>query len=240
MALRFIIPAAFLFLISCGEAGDDAASDSAAIDSTMRANMAQMDSVAAAARDTEFHTALPPVFDGDIILQNYGADQPKLWGGLMGGKYNHCGIILIRPKDGILCVVDIVDSVRLTELTTYVDRAEGGHVCVLRLKNANLTLTEEKVTALRTSAKAYKAIPFDPVLNWDDSHMYPAELTWKIYNNAMMLTLCEKTKVDSFDISDERQKELSKLYGGAVSDRDDAVSIEDIYNSPKLEIVYEK
>jgi hypothetical protein len=206
----------------------------------MRANMAQMDSIAIAARDTEFHTALPPVFEGDIIMEVYGADQPKLWGELMRGKYNHCGMIMMRPKDGILCVVDIMDSVRLTELTSYVDRAEGGKLCLLRLKNANMTLNEEKVKALKASAKAYKGVPFDPVLNWDDSRMYPAELLWKIYNNALMLTLCEKTKVDSFNISSERQEEVGKQYGGNVSPRDEAVSIDDIYNSPKLEIIYEK
>lgn len=240
MALRFILPVAFLFLIACGDAGDQATKDSLTADSIMRANMAQMDSVAIAARDTQFHTALPPVFEGDIIMEVYGADQPKLWGELMGGKYNHCGLIIIRPKDGVLCVVDLLDTVRLVELTSYVDRAEGGKLCLLRLKNASMTLNEEKVTALKKSTKAYKGTPFDPVLNWDDSHMYPAELIWKIYNNAMMLTLCEKTVVDSFNISETRKAELSKQYGGAVSGRDEAVSIDDIYNSPKLEIIYEK
>jgi hypothetical protein len=240
MALRFIIPVAFLFLMACGDGTEQATKDSLIADSIMRASMAQLDSIAVAAGDTEFHTALPPVFDGDIILQVYGADQPKLWGELMPGKYNHCGLIIKRPKDGILCVVEVVDSVRLTELTNYVDRAEGGKLCVMRIKNANLTLNEEKVKALLTSAKTFKGIPFDPVLNWDDSHMYPAELIWKIYNNAMMLTLCEKTVVDSFHISADRKAELNKQYGGTVSGRDEAVSIEDIYNSPKLEIVYEK
>lgn len=241
MALRFFIPAALLFLISCGDAATDVnVADSLFMDSMIRAHNAAYDTSAVTARDTVFHTALPTVFAGDIIMQNYDAANPKLWGQLMGGKYNHVGMIVVRPKDGMLCVVDLVDSVRLVELTEYVDRAEGGHVALLRLKNSNVTLNEEKTKALLTSAKAFKGVPFDPVLNWDDSHLYPAELVWKIYNNAMMLTLCEKTTVAKFDISAEKQKELSKTYGGSVSPKDDAVSIDAIYKSPKLEVIYEK
>jgi hypothetical protein len=241
MALRYFLPVALVFCISCGSEAEMQTSDSSFNDSVANATQ-YMDSMMATtvADDTVHHTALPPVFDGDIIMENYGASQCQTWHELMGGKYNHVGIIFQRPKDGLLCVADVTDSVRVTELTTYVDRAQEGHIALLRLKNANLTLTEDKVKSLRQSAKNYKGVPADLVLNWDDSHLYPAEFVWKVYNNAMRLTLCPTRKVEDFDISEEKKKELGKQYGGQVSARDEAVSIDDIYHSEKLEIVFEK
>lgn len=242
MALKFLLPASFLFLFlfSCGEVAEVNEADSAYIDSMLNARSQLVDSSATAVgMDTEFHTALPPVLDGDIIMQNIENKQPQLLHELMGGKYNHVGIIFQRKKDGILMVIEMLDSARMTPLTEFVDRS-GGHVCVLRLKESNKTLTEEKVKALREAAKSYRNVSFDPVLNWDDSHLYSSELVWKIYNNAMLLTLCPTRKVSDFAISDAKQKELNTTYGGTVSPKDEAVSIDDIYSSAKLEIVHEK
>jgi hypothetical protein len=243
MALRFLLPVTVLalFLFSCGEETNVNEADSAFIDSMLNAhsNSVLDTSAMRTAPDTEFHTALPTVFDGDIIMQNIDSKQTLLMHDLMGGKYNHVGLIYQRKKDGILMVIEMRDSVRMTPLTEFVDRS-GGHVCVLRLKEANKTLTEEKVKALREAAKVYKDASFDPVLNWDDSHLYNSELVWKIYNNAMRLTLCPTRKVSDFNISTDKQNELAKTYGGVVSPKDEAVSLDDIYNSQKLEIIHEK
>lgn len=241
MAMRFLLFLAMLLFISCGDATDVNTEDSMFMDSMISArnNLSVVDSQPIA-RDTEFHVALPPVLDGDIIMQNCDHPSAMLSGQLMGGKYNHVGIIFIRPNNGILCVLDMTDSLRLTPLTEYVDRARDGHICLLRLKDSNKTLNAGKVKALRLAAKAYQGIPSDPVLNWDDSRLYASELVWKVYNNAMMLTLCPRRTVADFDISDAKQKELSNTHGGAVSNKDEAVSMDDIYNSVKLEIIYEK
>jgi len=241
--MRILVPVMILFLASsCGNDGTEVnADDSAFMDSMIRArNHVSVADTQPAVQDTVFHTALPPVLEGDIIMENCDHPSAVLSGELMGGKYNHVGIIFQRPKDGLLCVLDITDSVHLTPLTDYVDRAKDGHVCVLRLKDANKTLNEDKVKALKASAKAYKGVPSDPVLNWDDSHLYASELVWKVYNNAMRLTLCPTRTVADFKISDAKQKEVAKAHGGVVSSKDEAVSTDDIYKSAKLEIIYEK
>ena len=234
---------AFVFLFSCGDAENQtgADSDTTAVamgnDSSAIADLVQNDR--SRIRDTVFHTALPPVFDGDIIMQNFDSPQTNLIHTLMGGKYNHVGMIFTRPKDGVLVVVDLLDSVRTTPLTDFVDRSTNGQVCLLRVKNANMTLDADKTKGLRTATKSYKGIPFDPVLNWDDSHLYSSELVWKIYNS-IRLKLCPTRTVADFDISKSKKDELNTDFGLNVSDRDEAVSIDDIYNSPKLEIIYEK
>jgi hypothetical protein len=243
MAMRFLLPVLLLFLVSCGsEPSDVNADDSAFMDSMISArNHASVaDTSPVAGKDTVFHTALPTVFEGDIILENCNIPSAVLAGELMGGKYNHAGIIFQRQKDGLLCVLDVTDTVRITPLTEYVDRARDGQVCVLRLKDANKTLNEDKIKALKAAGKAYKGVAADPVLNWDDSHLYSSELVWKVYNNAMTLTLCPTHKVADFKISDAKQKEVEKAHGGEVSPKDEAVSPDDIYHSQKLEIIYEK
>lgn len=240
--MRFLFPLILLLMISCGNETAVSSADSAFTDSMANAgNQTLIDSaLTTASGDTEFRVALPPVYDGDIIMENCTHPSAVLSQQLMGGKYNHVGIIFQRKKDGIYFVMDLTDSVHLTPLTEYVDRATDGHVCLLRLRDANKTLTEQKVTALRNAAKAYNGVPADPVLNWDDSHLYASELVWKVYNNAMLLTLCPTRTVADFDISDETQKELAKTHGGSVSNKDEAVSTDDIYNSVKLEVIYEK
>lgn len=240
--MRFLIPLALILFVSCGDATSDVnADDSMFMDSMINArnHVSVVDSLPTAS-DTEFHVALPPVFEGDIIMQNCDHPSAVLAGELMGGKYNHVGIIFTRPKTGILCVLDVTDSVRVTPLTEYVDRARDGHVCLLRLKDANKTLNEDKVKALKTSAKAFKGMTSDPVLNWDDSHLYSSELVWKVYNNAMLLTLCPTRKVADFNITDAKEKQVEKDHGGDISTKDEAVSPDDIYKSTKLEIIYEK
>ncbi len=229
-----------MFLFSCGSETNSNVNDSvpSASDSALQAqNLVANDK--RNINDTVFHTALPPVFDGDIIMQNCRLPQPQLLGLLMGGKYNHVGLIFKRDKDGLLMVMEMLDSSRATPLTEFVDRG-GGQVCLLRLKNASVTLNEEKTTKLRAATKAYRKKPFDPVLNWDDSGLYSSEVVWKVYNNAMMLKLCPTRTVKDFDISEAQKKDLNKKYGMNVSDRDEAVSPDDIYNSPKLEIIFEK
>lgn len=240
MAMRFFIPIAILFAFGCADDTNESRTDTTAgTDSATSVQNSDPNRIIAN-KDTVFQTALPPVFDGDIILQNSKSPQAQLFHVLAGGKYNHAGLIFQRRKDGLLMVVEVTDSVRMTPLTDWVNAADSGHVCLMRLKNANMTLNEEKVKSLRDAVKAYKGVPFDPVLNWDDSGLYSSEFVWKVYNNAMRLTLCPTRTVGDFDISEEEKTRLKKEFGKNVSDRDEAVSPDDIYHSEKLEIIYEK
>jgi hypothetical protein len=230
-----------LIAFSCGDPTENTATtDSMAppLDSAAIRNIVANDT--SNIRDTVFHTALPPVFDGDIIMQNNRFPESELLHQLMGVKYNHVGLIFQRERDGLLMVLEMQDTLRATPLTEFVDRGIDGHVCLLRLKNADKTLNEEKTKALRDAARGYRKKPFDPVLNWDDAGLYSSEMVWKVYNNAMRLTLCPTRKVKDFDISPEKQAEMKKTYKKNVSNADEAVSIDDIYNSQKLEIVFEK
>jgi len=229
-------------LFACGEPKETKNADTIIPVVTDSANQAQnlVANDRSQIKDTVFHTALPPVFDGDIIMQNCAAPEAQLVHELMGGKYNHVGLVFTRERDGLLMVLEMQDTMRTTPLTDFVDRSVNGSVCLLRMKDASKVLNEEKTRKLRAAAKAYKKSPFDPVLNWDDSGLYSSELVWKIYNNALNLKLCPTRKVADFNIGLEKQKELKKSYNKQVGNADEAVSIDDIYNSPKLERIYEK
>lgn len=241
MALKnLILIATGMLFFSCDnpKRNNPQDTDTAITDSTERAIAEAINS--SPKRDTVKSTALPPVFDGDIIMINSRTPQAELLHQLMGGKYNHVGIIFQRKKDGILMVVDVQDSVRATPLTDFVASSVNGAVCLLRIKDANKTLNEGKTKSMRETAKSYAGKPFDPVLNWDDSKIYSSEVVWKVYDKSMMLKLCSTRKVGDFDISDAKKRELSDTYGGNVSDKDEAVGPDDIYKSEKLEIIYEK
>lgn len=241
MALRNVISfAALTLLFSCGSpdaAADKKEAENQSADSAERAVAQAINS--APKSDTVFSKALPPVFDGDIIMINSRSPQAELLHQLVGGKYNHVGLVLQRKKDGLLMVMDVQDSVRATPLTDFVASSADGSVCLLRLKDASKVLNESKVRSMRETVRTYARKPFDPVLNWDDSKVYSSEVVWKVYDKSMMLKLCPTGTVADFDISAQKQKELSSTYGGTVSNKDEAVSPDAIYNSPKLEIIYE-
>jgi hypothetical protein len=242
MALKnFLLIPAGIVLLSCNSSEPGKEKESGIAEQGDSAERAIAQAInSAPAQDTVFTAALPPVFDGDIIMINSRSPQGELLQQLAGGKYNHVGIIFQRKKDGILMVLDVQDSVRATPLTDFTASSVNGAVCLLRLKDANKTLTESKMKSMRETARFYAGKPFDPVLNWDDSRMYSSELVWKVYDKSMMLKLCPTRTVSDFDISDSKKQELTKTYGGNVSEKDEAVGPDDIYNSNKLEVIYEK
>jgi hypothetical protein len=196
------------------------------MDSSYAARKVMQDSFPNRSNDTMHMIALPPVMEGDLVFQILDNPFCNRYGKIFGSKYNNIGIIFIRQRDKLYIVISALDSVKPVPLTEWVDAGVGDHVALMRLKNANKTLTEKRTDKLRTALKAFKAHPLDQRLSWTDDAVYPSELAWKAYHNGLKIDLCTPKKLTD--------------YNKDATPGEEAVSPDDLYNSPKLELIYER
>lgn len=232
-------------LFSCGNGKPDVNTDSLRADSALKAQnpVSQRDSLMPVTHstDTTHMVALPPVMEGDLVFQEMDDAQSQAFGKTSRSKYNNIGLIFLRPKDRQYIVFEVKDSCRITLLSDWVERGKKQHVALLRLKNANQLINEKKAKALKTTAKQLVNTPFDPYYSWSDDALYPSEMAWKLYHKAVKIDLCTPGKLSSFDLSDPLTKQqLKNKYGNAVPQDEQVVSPDDLYHSPKLEVIFER
>ncbi|CAN5883731.1 hypothetical protein BH11BAC7_BH11BAC7_34570 [soil metagenome] len=227
-------------LVSCGDNKRELNIDSIKTDSALRAQEAYVPPTAASP-DTMHAVALPPVFEGDIVMQISEDPAHLAFGTACGSKYNHAGIIFIRPRDRLYVVMEANDSVGATPLTQWVDRGQGDHVVVMRLKNSNQILNEKKTEKLKKGAKEFRGKREDKFYGWSDEAFYSTELVWKMYENALNIEICVPGKLGDMNITGALLSEkMKKRYGANIPKDEKFISPDAIYKSPKLEIIYER
>jgi hypothetical protein len=237
---KFILLAPVLFLLSCGDNKPKVNVDSLRADSALRAQ-ASVTPPVPVKTDTVNAVALPPVFEGDIVLQISEDPQHMAFGKASGSKYNHAGIIFIRPRDRLYVVMELNDSVTATPLTEWRDRGQGEHIALLRLKNSNQLLSDKKTERLKKGAKAFRGVKQDYYYNWSDEALYSTELVWKMYNNALKISICEPGMLSEWDLTGLLiHGQMTKKYGANIPKDEKVVSPDAIYKSPKLEVIYER
>ncbi|TND08582.1 MAG: peptidoglycan peptidase [Bacteroidetes bacterium] len=198
-------------------------------------------SAAGRSSDTVNMVALPPVYEGDIVFQVSDAPHCQVFGKATGWKYNHMGVIFIRPKNGEYVVIEAYDTTRLISLREWVNRGNGQHVMIMRLKNANKIINEKKLDRLKKAARQYAKKPYDRYFGWGDDALYASELVWKIYHEGIALRLGELRKLKTLNLtSGEVSKQLKEKYGNKTPLEEDVITPKDIADSPILEKVFER
>ncbi|CAN5207299.1 hypothetical protein BH09BAC5_BH09BAC5_13600 [soil metagenome] len=227
-----------LFLISCEENKPSVNLDSLKTDSALKA----LQSVAVPAKnDTTGMAALPIVFEGDIVLQISNDPQSIAFGNACNSKYNHAGIIFMRPKDNRYVVMEVKDSVVITPLNEWVAKGKDGHFALLRLKHSNEILSAKKTDKLKTAAKNSRGKKYDYFYNWSDDSFYSTELVWKIYRQSLNIEICETGKLGDGDFTGTLlHGQMLKKYGLTIPKDEIFISPEQIYKSSKLDIAYER
>jgi hypothetical protein len=216
-----------IFLFSCGD--DRTVNiDSLKTDSILRSQVTIKSPDTTRAADTTKPYVLPDVFEGDIVMQISEDPRHVAFGKVCGSKYNHAGIIFIRPKDRMYMVLEVNDSIIALPLKEWAARGQGKHIVLMRLKNSNEILTDKKTMALKKGAKGFRSKKEDALYSWDDDAFYSTELAWKVYQKSIGIEICEAGKLG--DIK----------YGGPARAEEKFISPDAIYKSPKLMIVYER
>ncbi|MDQ3112059.1 MAG: hypothetical protein M3R17_19415 [Bacteroidota bacterium] len=229
------------FLLSCGDNNSAVNIDSLKTDSLLRAQMTAKAPDTTPVKDTTKGEVLPPVFEGDIVMQISQNPKHLAFGKACGSKYNHTGIIFIRPKDRMYVVMEANDTVTALPLREWATRGEGKHIVVLRLKDSKQLLTEKKTMQLKKGAKDFRGKKEDNFYGWSDDAFYSTELVWKVYNKSIAVAICEPGRLGDMNLTETVFKEqMTKKYGGTIPAEEKFISPDAIYKSPKLEIIYER
>jgi hypothetical protein len=194
-------------------------------------NKVDSNKTSVASGDTTKLIALPPLMEGDLLLQFSKHSQAIALQKATGSKYANVGIVFIRPKDNSYIVVDMLDSMHIVPLDAWVGNGVDGHVAVMRLKNSNRFLGNKKTDKLRDKVKSMNGLPNDAVFSWSNEAYYSSEFAWKMYHDVLGLDLCELSSLSKFSFSDASIKK---------DPTEKAISPDDLYHAVNLEIVFER
>lgn len=177
--------------------------------------------------------------DGDIIFQISKSSQSDAIQKATLSKYSHCGIIF--KKDGKYFVYEAIQPVVHTQLNHWINRGEGNHFVVKRLKDAKTRLTAEKKTRMLEEAKKHYGKDYDLSFEWSDDKMYCSELVWKIYDRGASIQLGFLEELKDFDLSHPMvQKKIEERYGDSIPMNEPVISPTNIFESDRLYTVIEK
>lgn len=237
----FSIP--ILLMGSCGGNKSSVNIDSLRTDSALKAMDANGTSLApdSIGKDSSSLAAMPIIMEGDLVFQNADDKQSLLLGKATKSKYNNVGIVYMRPKDRLYMVFDVRDSLHSVPLSEWIANGNGQHVALLRLKDANIILNEKKTQSLKATAKLLRGIKYDPYFNWNNEGFYCSELVWKLFKDGASIEISTPGKLSQLDLTDPALlKQMKTKYGAAIPKDETLVTPDDLYHSPKMEIIYER
>ena len=92
------------------------------------------------------------VRDGDLIFQTSRSELSIPIQKATHSQYSHMGIVFLR--NGSPYVYEAIKTVQYTPFRKWVDRGEGGHYVVKRLREADRILTSQAVKKLQQAGAA--------------------------------------------------------------------------------------
>lgn len=179
----------------------------------------------------------PDFMEGDIIFHISSSTQCKAVQLATGSPYSHCGIILKKGRQ--LQVVEAVQTVRWTPISTWIKRGDKGHYVLMRLKDRDRFLPEERLTSLRQGANPFFGRQYDLLFQWSDDKIYCSELVWKIYQRGIGLELAPLRQFADYKLNyPQVQKIIKERYGTELPKGEQVIAPSDLMQSPLLETVY--
>ena len=173
---------------------------------------------------------------GDIIFHKSKSTQSRLISKVTGSDYTHMGILFY--DNGKLYVYEAVGPVKSTPFKEWVARGSGGRYVVKRLREADRILTPDNLSRLKKAGLAYRGKPYDLMFRFSNEEIYCSELVYKMYKDALGISVGELGKFSDFDLSDpEVKNELKRRYKGEYSLTEPIISPESMFHSPLLETV---
>ena len=177
--------------------------------------------------------------DGDIVFHTSRSSQSLAIQLATKSPYSHMGIVYVR--DGKPFVFEAVQPVKLTPLDDWIERGEGRHVVVKRLRDADARLTAETLRKMRAVGEQLAGKDYDPYFEWSDDRIYCSELVWKIFDRGAGIELGELQTIAAFDLSHPVvQAKLRERYGDRVPLDEVVISPAAIFDAPELETAYQR
>jgi permuted papain-like amidase YaeF/Yiix C92 family enzyme len=184
-------------------------------------------------------TPIPSVKTGDIVFQTSRSSQSQAIQKATHSPFSHMGVVFIRG--GRPYVFEAIATVRYTPLAQWLDRGEGGHYVIKRLRDSEALLTEQGISKLGTVAASFESRPYDLSFQWSDDRLYCSELVWKMYHSAVGVDLGRLQKLGEFDLSDPVvATKLHERYGDHVPLSEPVISPAAMFDSEELVTVSQR
>jgi hypothetical protein len=184
--------------------------------------------------EKKLHSADFQPKEGDIVFQSSMSGQSYAIQLATDSKYSHCGILL-KDSRGKLLVAEAVQPVVFTPLEAWIERGDGNHCVVKRLKNSDEVLIEEVLESMRTTARSFMGKNYDLKFAWDDKELYCSELVWKIYERNTGIRLGEPLPMKMFNLEHPVVQEImKKRYGKNIPYDMPMIAPSGIYDSEEL------
>lgn len=178
------------------------------------------------------------IHDGDIIFQTSRSDQSKAIQIATYSKYSHMGIIFLQ--NGRPSVFEAIGPVQYTPLKKWIDKGEGRHYVIKRLRNADRDMSFQAIEKLKSVAAKFEGKPYDFTFNWSDDRIYCSELVWKIYDRGIGIQIGRLHKLRDFDLSNVAvRKKMKERYGDQIPLDETVISPSDMFSSESLKTVSE-
>ncbi len=178
------------------------------------------------------------VVNGDIIFQTSLSSQSKAIQLATHSKYSHCGIIFWDNAD--CWVWEASEGVTVTALDKFIERGEGKHFVIKRLKNRDSIFNSSGVPMKMVDLfnNNYDNKPYDSYFGWSDDKIYCSELVWKLYKQSTGIEIGTLEKLSDFDLTNKVvQEKMRERYGNNVPLNEIVISPANIFNSDLLRIV---
>jgi hypothetical protein len=177
--------------------------------------------------------------NGDIVFHTSRSAQSVAIQKATRSRYSHMGIVYLRDQQAF--VFEAVEPVKSTPLQEWIDRGEGGHFVVKRLKNASEVLNSDALDRMLEVGEALKGKHYDLYFEWSDDRIYCSELVWKVYKRALNLEVGELQTISDFDLSDPAvQVKVQERWSGAPPSDETVISPAAMFNAEILETVFER
>jgi hypothetical protein len=182
--------------------------------------------------------AAPPAAlrDGDIIFQTSRTPQSQAVQLATHSQYSHMGLVFhIGPR---MMVIEAIEPVRWTPLTTWIARGAGQKAVVRRLRDADTQLTPEAVGRLRRAATRHLGKHYDRAFDWSDDRIYCSELVYKAYEQGLGIHVGKLQTLRDMDLSNPIVKrKLTERYGRDIPMDAPVITPQAVFESENLETV---
>ncbi len=143
---------------------------------------------------------------GDLIFQTSRSLQSRAVQKATGSPLSHMGIVYV--ENGAPMVYEANGRVQSTPLETWINRGEGAHYSIKRLRDARTLLTRDSLVKMREIGESFRGKPYDICFEWSDSSIYCSELGWKIYDQALGVQVGQLEKLADFDLSSPEVRQI--------------------------------
>jgi hypothetical protein len=179
--------------------------------------------------------ATPAFQEGDIVFQTSNSAQSVVIHLATHSTISHCGIVF--KENDQWYILEAVQPVKVTLWKNWVKKGKGEKYFIKRLKNKN-KITPENLLKMKQLGQKLLGKDYDMGFNWSDDRLYCSELVWKIYQQALGITLCPLKRLKDFDLSAAQVRaEMKKRYGVKIPYQENVVAPVDIFSSDLLEKV---